>query len=146
MRKETAKTIELMRHLSNRKQYVLDTLQSIENHENTFDMIKKKEKEKSPLSWAQRIILRLTINKFIKKFEKMEGSWKTSLMGWIVLIGVFATSVKNLLDGDPSTVFDMNALIEALKAVGIGIPLGIGLLFARDKNVSSEEQRAASKK
>lgn len=76
----------------------------------------------------------------------MQGSWKTSLMGWVVLIGVFATSIKNLLDGDPSTVFDFNALLEALKAVGIGIPLGIGLLFARDKDVSSEQQRAASHK
>lgn len=148
MRKETAKTIELMRHLSNRKQYVLDTLQSIENHENTFDMIKKKEKEKSPVSWAERTLLKFVINKFIKKLNnmKLRGSWVTSLLGYLTLLGVLLTALKNALDGDPSTVIDINAIIAALKEVGILIPAGIGLLFARDKNVSSEEQRAASKK
>ena len=75
----------------------------------------------------------------------MKGSWKTSLFGWLVLLGVLATSLKNLIDGDPSTTFDLHAILAALKDVGIGIPVGIGLLFARDRDVSTEQQRAAER-
>lgn len=149
MRKETLKTIELMKHLSNRKQYVLDTLQSIEDHVNTFDMIKKKEKEKSPISWPEKIILKIVFNKLIKKIESMElkGSWRTSLVGWLTLLGTFVVSAAiPLLDGNPSTSLDMNAIIQALANAGVVVPVWLIGLLSRDKGVSSEEQRAASKK
>lgn len=149
MRKETLKTIELMKHLSNRKQYVLDTLQSIEDHGNTFDMIKKKEKEKSPISWPEKIILKIVFNKLIKKIESMElkGSWRTSLVGWLTLLGTFVVSAAiPLLDGNPSTSLDMNAIIQALANAGVVVPVWLIGLLSRDKGVSSEEQRAASKK
>lgn len=76
----------------------------------------------------------------------MKGSWKTSILGWAILVGVLAKSLAALLDGNPATVFDFAAILDALKEVGILIPAGIGLIFARDKNVSTEEERAAHKK
>lgn len=109
-------------------------------------MFKKKDKSDDKLSWIERLVIRKLFKAIQKKLDNMTGSWKTSLMGWVVLLGVILTAVKNAFDGDPSTVVDFNAIIVALQQVGIAIPLGIGLLFARDKDVSSEEQRAASKK
>lgn len=76
----------------------------------------------------------------------MKGSWKTSLFGWVILIGALVTGLKNLLDGDPTTTIDFAAILDAFKNVGFAIPAGIGLIFSRDKDVSTEEQRAASKK
>lgn len=106
---------------------------------------KKASEDKGP-GLIERFFLRMVINKAIKKIENMKGSWKTSLLGWAILVGVFAKSIAALIDGDPSTVFDFAAVLNALKEVGILIPAGIGLLFARDKGVSTEEQKAASSK
>ncbi len=59
-------------------------------------------------------------------------SWKTSALGIsAILVGVGAF-LKAANDGDPSTVADMPALFAAVLA-------GIGLIFARDNNKSSEQ-------
>lgn len=106
----------------------------------------KKDKANDDPNFIERFVIRLFIKRAIKKFENMSGSWKTSLFGWITLIGALAVGLNNLLDGNPATVVDFNAIINAFAAVGIVIPLGIGLLFSRDKDVSTEQQKAASKK
>lgn len=108
--------------------------------------MRKKENTNDDPNFIERLVIRLFIKRIIKKIENMKGSWKTGLLGWAILIGVFAKSIAALIDGDPSTVFDFAAILNALKEVGILIPAGIGLIFARDKDVSSEEQRTAHKK
>lgn len=105
-----------------------------------------RQKDKASPSWIERLFLRKIIKLTIKKIENMKGSWKTSILGWAILVGVLAKSLAALLDGNPATVFDFAAILDALKEVGILIPAGIGLIFARDKNVSTEEERAAHKK
>lgn len=65
----------------------------------------------------------------------MKKSWKTTACG----IGAILTALGSILtayfDGDPTTVPDYAALVAALIA-------GIGLLAARDNNVSSEDAGA----
>lgn len=109
-------------------------------------MGKDKKEQASQPSWIERLVIRKIIKVTIKKIENMKGSWKTSLLGWAILVGVAAKSVAALIDGNPATVFDFASVINALKDVGILIPAGIGLLFSRDKDVSTEQQKAASHK
>lgn len=62
-------------------------------------------------------------------------SWKTTLAGILTIISAIATPVKALLDSDPATVADW----------GLAIPVvmgAIGLIFARDNNVTSEQAGA----
>lgn len=59
-------------------------------------------------------------------------SWKTTLFGAGGLATVLFTAVSAMLDGDPATNPDWNLVL------GAAMP-AIGLLFARDNNVSSEQ-------
>ncbi len=68
-------------------------------------------------------------------------SWKTTLMGITVLIGslgkllaAVSLAATALLDGDPSTVADW----EAVSAAFVAVSIGFGLIFARDNSKSSE--------
>ena len=61
----------------------------------------------------------------------MNASWKTTAAGLVVILLAILTQARNLLDSDPATVFDLDAVLAA--------GAGIGLLFARDNNVSSEQ-------
>jgi hypothetical protein len=61
----------------------------------------------------------------------MKGSWKTTAVGILTAIGIIATQVSYLLDTDPETVFNLQAVFAALGVAGIGF-------FARDNNVNSE--------
>ncbi len=61
-------------------------------------------------------------------------SWKTTAMGIITSLGAILTQAGALLDDDPATVFDINALWVAIAAMG--------LVFARDNDKSSEDVRA----
>lgn len=60
-------------------------------------------------------------------------SWKTTLAGLLVFVGVLITQYQNTLDADPTTVFSWEAVVAAFGVF-------VGLFFARDKNVTSEEQ------
>jgi hypothetical protein len=62
----------------------------------------------------------------------MTASWRTSLFGASGLVIVLANTIARLLDGDPTTNPDWAAVAAAISAC-------IGLLFARDHKVSSEE-------
>lgn len=61
----------------------------------------------------------------------MNGSWKTSAAGIGAVLVAAGSALTAMFDADPTTVPDWGAVVAALIA-------GIGLLFARDNNVSSE--------
>lgn len=62
-------------------------------------------------------------------------SWKTTLAGISGIVGMLATAVSAMLDGNPATVPQWEIVIPAV----IGMA---GLLFARDNNVTSEQAGA----
>lgn len=61
-------------------------------------------------------------------------SWKTTLSGIAVILGALASALKTGLDGDWPT---------AITALVTGIPAGVGLIAARDNDVTSEQAGAA---
>jgi len=64
----------------------------------------------------------------------MRGSWKTTLAGVLGIIASAITMIAQpLLDADPATVANFGGFIA------FAVP-AVGLLFARDANVSSEQQ------
>lgn len=61
----------------------------------------------------------------------MKGSWKTTVLGVATLIGALAMAAVALLDSNPDTMPDFTSVLAAFT--------GLGLVFARDNNVSSED-------
>lgn len=51
-------------------------------------------------------------------------SWRSSILGILILISVVSTQLVNILDADPSTVFNWESIAAALA--------GVGLLFTAD--------------
>lgn len=95
----------------------------------------KSRKEKASaedLNWLERIVLNTILNR-IKNYIDMK-SWKTTVTGIAVLIGAVSMALIALLDGNPATTVDFDAILAALA--------GLGLLAARDNNVTSEEAGA----
>jgi hypothetical protein len=64
----------------------------------------------------------------------MKGSWRTSILGWIALLAAVTAAAKAVFDNDPYTHIDVDALAAAAA--------GVGLLFARDNKVTSEQAGA----
>ena len=62
-------------------------------------------------------------------------SWKTTAAGSAAIVAAIATAVAAEFDANPDTVAEWGAAAAALIA-------GLGLLFARDNKVSSEEAGA----
>jgi hypothetical protein len=60
------------------------------------------------------------------------NSWKTSGAGIAAILVAVGSAITAVTDNDPTTSIDVGALIAALMA-------GIGLIFARDNNKSSED-------
>lgn len=65
----------------------------------------------------------------------MRASWRTSAAGLAAIMTAGGAALTALADGDPLTNPDWAALIAALIA-------GVGLLFARDNKVTSEQAGA----
>jgi hypothetical protein len=63
------------------------------------------------------------------------SSSKTTILGVLTILGALAAAGKAFLDGDPATVPDWAAVVTAITA-------GIGLIVARDNNVTSEQAGA----
>lgn len=68
----------------------------------------------------------------------MTGSWQTTVAGWAAAVAIMASQIAAIFDGDPSTVFDLQAILTALGGLGIGV---LGQLARADK-VSSENAGA----
>lgn len=65
----------------------------------------------------------------------MKASWRTSGAGIAAIVTALAGAASVLLDADPATVPDWTAIVAAVMA-------GLGLLFARDDKVTSEQSGA----
>ena len=65
----------------------------------------------------------------------MKASWKTTVFGAGGLLTVVAAALNAIFDGNPATNPDWTSVIAAASAC-------IGLLFARDNNVTSEQANA----
>ncbi len=63
----------------------------------------------------------------------MKASWRTSSAGIAAILVAVGTALTALTDGDPATLPDWGAVVAAVIA-------GIGLLFARDAKVSSQQE------
>ena len=62
-------------------------------------------------------------------------SWKTTVAGVLTALLPVLNAVQAFLDNDPLTVPDWGLAVAAITA-------GLGLIFARDNNVSSEDAGA----
>lgn len=62
-------------------------------------------------------------------------SWKTTVAGALTALIPVLNAVQAFIDGDPATVPDWGLAIA-------GVTAGLGLIFARDNNVSSESAGA----
>jgi len=62
------------------------------------------------------------------------ASWRTSAAGIAAILTAVGAAMSALSDNDPQTMPDWGAVIAATIA-------GVGLLFARDNRVTSEEAR-----
>lgn len=65
----------------------------------------------------------------------MKASWKTTLAGIGAILAAIGPALKAVFDGDPSTNPDWAVVATAVTA-------GIGLIFARDNKVTSEQAGA----
>lgn len=63
------------------------------------------------------------------------ASWKTTTAGIAAIVAALATAVGALFDADPTTLPDWGAVAAAILA-------GIGLIAARDNDVTSEKAGA----
>ena len=86
------------------------------------------------MKFIKRWLLKIGLKKITKQFDKMDKSKNTTLTGILGALAIFATQIGYLVDADPATTFSVEAIIGALTLLGLG-------WFARDKNVSSEEQK-----
>lgn len=96
------------------------------------DKAVKEKIQADSLPWLKRKAVVLAIRNLQKQLSMK--SWKTSIMGIAALLVAIGSALKALLDGDPTTVVNIDAVIAALA--------GLGLLAARDNNVTSEQAGA----
>lgn len=64
-----------------------------------------------------------------------KSSWKTTAGGVAAILAAISGAITALTDGNSATNPDWSTVIAAVTA-------GLGLLFARDHNISSEEAGA----
>jgi hypothetical protein len=62
-------------------------------------------------------------------------SWRTSLAGLGAILVAAGDTLKALMDGNPATNPDWAMVVAAISA-------GLGLIFARDNKVTSEQAGA----
>lgn len=77
-----------------------------------------------------------TYDDLIVRRQDMKGSNKTTIAGIGAILVASGSLLTALFDGNPSTEPDYAALVAAIVA-------GLGLIFARDNNVTSEQAGAA---
>jgi hypothetical protein len=62
-------------------------------------------------------------------------SWKTTVTGVAAILTAVGAALTALFDNDPATNIDIAVTVAAVMS-------GIGLIFARDNNVTSEDAGA----
>ena len=62
------------------------------------------------------------------------SSWRTTLLGYFVLLGSIFNSAAALFDNDPKTTINVQEILTAA--------VGVGLIAARDNGVTSERAGA----
>jgi len=62
-------------------------------------------------------------------------SWKTTLAGILTILSALSAPIKAIIDSDPATVADWGLAVPVIMGA-------IGLIFARDNNVTSEQAGA----
>lgn len=62
-------------------------------------------------------------------------SWKTTLTGIAAILTAVGAALTAIFDNNPNTTIDVAVTASAIMA-------GIGLIFARDNNVTSEDAGA----
>jgi hypothetical protein len=67
----------------------------------------------------------------MSKFS-LTNSWKTTITGILAILVAAGGAAVKLLDGDAATNPDWEVVMAAIMA-------GLGLIFARDNNVSSKD-------
>lgn len=67
----------------------------------------------------------------------MKSSWKTTVAGVGAILVAVGSALNATFDADPATVADWGAVIAAIVA-------GVGLIMARDNNVTSEQAGASA--
>lgn len=65
-------------------------------------------------------------------------SWRTTLLGILAGVAMLAAEVRDAIDTDPATVFELDKVLTALGLMGLGV-------IARDDKVTSEEAKAGNK-
>ena len=67
-----------------------------------------------------------------------QKSWKTTACGVMAFVAALCVAGQALLDGNPETTMNLKDLMTG----GLGLAALLGLSFARDNNVSSEDAGA----
>lgn len=65
------------------------------------------------------------------------SSWKTTAAGIGTMAAAIGVAVTAMFDNDPTTIADWGSVVAAIIA-------GIGLILARDNNVTSEQAGAST--
>jgi len=87
------------------------------------------------MKWIEKQFLKLALNKALKKFKHMKGSWKTTALGILGGLALIIPAVYALLTGDASIAETWDILVAGIAMIGIGKK-------ARDNDVSSEDAGA----
>jgi len=98
------------------------------------------------MNFIEKWIAKIAVKKLIDKLNIwiMGKSWKTTAAGigaLLVGIGTFTVSLLN-----PELAADAGPLFEALKGLGVVVPIWLIGLFSRDKDVTSEDEGLQTKK
>lgn len=74
----------------------------------------------------------MELQQVTKSVNSVRKSWKTTLMGILQFVAIASKELVSFLDTNPETVPDWGLLIASITTL-------IGLLIARDSDVSSKE-------
>jgi hypothetical protein len=68
----------------------------------------------------------------MKKLKKAAfGSWKSTLVGFLIALQLIVPQLMNVIDGNPETIVDWNTIIMSIETFIFGVIL-------RDNDVDSE--------